>query len=322
LGGSRHEAKLRAVIEHYTDVPVVGAIARDSDMEILERHLGLIPSNEQQDAARQIVRIGRSIEAQVDLDKFLAIAAGSSVPPTPAEAPSAIAPLDQPLRIAVARDEAFGFYYPGDLQAMADAGAELVAVDTLRDTVLPAVDGMFIGGGFPESRMQKLQANASLRVALRQAIEDGLPVYAECGGLMYLSRSLSWKGRRCEMVGSIPADTVMHERPQGRGYVRLAPTASHPWGIGSDEAVEICAHEFHYSALEGLGAGDGFAFQVMRGTGIDGTHDGFVYRNLLACYTHQRTTRGNRWTEDFLRFVAACKSRRHPTDNTPSTQRG
>jgi cobyrinic acid a,c-diamide synthase len=322
LGGSRHEAKLRAVIEHYTDVPVIGAVARDSDMEILERHLGLIPSNEQQDAAQQIVRIGRSIEAQVDLDMLLAIAADSSVPPAPAEPPGAIAPLDQPLRIAVARDEAFGFYYPGDLQAMAAAGAELIAVDTLRDTTLPAVDGLFIGGGFPESCMQKLQANVSLRGAIRQAIEDGLPVYAECGGLMYLSRSLSWKGSRCEMVGSIPADTVMHERPQGRGYVRLAPTAYHPWGISTGEAVEICAHEFHYSALDGLEAGDGFAFQVMRGTGIDGAHDGFVYKNLLACYTHQRTTRGNRWTEDFLRFVSACKSRRRPPDNIPSTQRG
>ncbi len=322
LGGSRHEAKLRAVIEHYTDVPVVGAVARDSDMEILERHLGLIPSNEQQGAAQQIVRIGRSIEAQVDLDMFLAIAADSSVPPAPAEPPGAIAPLDQPLRIAVARDEAFGFYYPGDLEAMAAAGAELIAVDTLRDTTLPAVDGLFIGGGFPESCMQKLQANVSLRGAIRQAIEDGLPVYAECGGLMYLSRSLSWKGSRCEMVGSIPADTIMHERPQGRGYVRLTPTASHPWGISTGEAVEICAHEFHYSALDGLEAGDGFAFQVMRGTGIDGAHDGFVYKNLLACYTHQRTTRGNRWTEDFLRFVSACKSRRRPPDNTPSTPRG
>jgi cobyrinic acid a,c-diamide synthase len=322
LGGSRHEAKLRAVIEHYTDVPVIGAVARDSDMEILERHLGLIPSNEQQDAAQQIVRIGRSIEAQVDLDMLLAIAADSSVPPAPAEPPGAIAPLDQPLRIAVARDEAFGFYYPGDLEAMTAAGAELIAVDTLRDTTLPAVDGLFIGGGFPESCMQKLQANVSLRGAIRQAIEDGLPVYAECGGLMYLSRSLSWKGSRCEMVGSIPADTVMHERPQGRGYVRLAPTAYHPWGISTGEAVEICAHEFHYSALDGLEAGDGFAFQVMRGTGIDGAHDGFVYKNLLACYTHQRTTRGNRWTEDFLRFVSACKSRRRPPDNIPSTQRG
>jgi cobyrinic acid a,c-diamide synthase len=315
LGGSRHEAKLRSVIEHYTDVPVVGAVARNTDMEILERHLGLIPSNEQKDAAQQIVRIGHSIEAQVDLDMLLSIAAESSVPPAPAEPPSAIAPLDQPLRIAVARDEAFGFYYPDDLQAMADAGAELIAVDTLRDTTLPAVDGLFIGGGFPESCMQKLQANASLRGTIRQAIEDGLPVYAECGGLMYLSRSLSWKGSRCEMVGSIPADTVMHERPQGRGYVRLTPTASHPWGIGTGEAVELCAHEFHYSALDGLKTGNGFAFQVVRGSGIDGVHDGFVYKNLLACYTHQRTTRGNRWTEDFLRFVSTCKSRRRPTDN-------
>jgi cobyrinic acid a,c-diamide synthase len=322
LGGSRHESKLRAVIEHYTDVAVVGAVGRSSDMEILERHLGLVPSNEQSDAEAQIAHIGGKIEMQVDLDRLVAIAATSPVPATPAAAPCRIAPLDQPLRIGIARDEAFGFYYPGDLQAMTDAGAELVPIDTLRDATLPALDGLFIGGGFPESRMRQLQDNAPLRSAIHAAIEAGLPVYAECGGLMYLSRSLSWRGERCDMVGSIPADTVMHSRPQGRGYVRLAPTAAHPWAGMTGAAVEICAHEFHYSALENLPAEDGYAFRVLRGAGIDGVHDGFVYKNLLACYTHQRTTWSNRWSEHFLRFVSDCKLRRRSTGDRQSTQQG
>ena len=320
LGGSRHEAKLRAVIEHYTDVAVIGAVGRSSDMEILERHLGLIPSNEQKDAEQQIARIGRHIETQVDLDRLIAIAATSPVPPAPQTAPCTIAPLDQPLRIGIARDEAFGFYYPDDLQAISGAGAELVPVDTLRDATLPVIDGLFIGGGFPESRMQQLQDNVSLRTAIRDAIDAGLPVYAECGGLMYLSRSLSWQGRRCDMVGSIPGDTVMHSRPQGRGYVRLAPTAAHPWGDAARGATEICAHEFHYSALENLQAAGEYAFRVMRGAGIDGAHDGIVYKNLLACYTHQRTTWSNRWCEHFLRFVSDRKLGRHSTDNRQSKQ--
>jgi cobyrinic acid a,c-diamide synthase len=319
LGGNRHESKLRAVIEHYTDVAVIGAVARSGDMEILERHLGLIPSNEQDDAEEQIARIGRNIEMQVDLDRLVSIGATSRVPEAPETAPCSIAPLDQPLRIGIARDEAFGFYYPGDLQAMTGAGAELVLIDTLRDTNLPAIDALFIGGGFPESCMQQLQDNVSLRTAIRAAIEGGLPVYAECGGLMYLSRSITWQGKCCDMVGSIPADTVMHSRPQGRGYVRLAPTAAHPW---AGSAAEICAHEFHYSALENLPAEHAYAFRVMRGAGLDGAHDGFVYRNLLACYTHQRNTWSNRWCEHFLRFVSDCKSRRHSPASRQSTQQG
>jgi len=309
LGGSRHESKLRAVIEHYTDIPVLGAVARHADMEILERHLGLIPSNEEDAAEAHIRAIGEAIGRQVDLDALTRLAASCPLPETPAASPFAIRPLDAPVRLGIARDEAFGFYYPGDLDAMAQAGAELVFIDTLRDHELPPLDGLFIGGGFPETRMQDLEANAGLRAAIHQAIENDLPVYAECGGLMYLSRSLSWNDRRCDMVGAIPADTVMHARPQGRGYVRLAETGQPLWPFTGDPAVEIAAHEFHYSALENLQSPADWEYRVLRGTGVDGQHDGYRYRNLLACYTHQRSTSKNRWTERFLHFIQACKTR-------------
>jgi cobyrinic acid a,c-diamide synthase len=323
LGGSRHESKLRAVIEHYTDVAVIGAVARNPDMQILERHLGLIPSNEQEDAEHHVERIGRHIADQVDLERLVDIASLSTVPAAPPNSPFAITPLERPLRIGIARDEAFGFYYPGDLEAMTDAGAELVAIDTLRDTELPNIDGLFIGGGFPESSMQQLQDNQPLRQAIHAAIEAGLPVYAECGGLMYLTRGLNWQGKHCTMVGSIPAETVMHDRPQGRGYVRLKALTTHPWGLESSHSAVICAHEFHYSALTDLEDADNLAFQVLRGAGIDGKHDGYIYRNLLACYSHQRTTRSNRWTEDFLRFVADCRSWQDALSaNRQSTQQG
>jgi cobyrinic acid a,c-diamide synthase len=298
LGGRRHESKLRAVIEHYTDVPVIGAVHRDPALQIQERHLGLIPSNEAQAVARQIQTMAQAVAEQVDLDKLLAIADTAPLPAYEALAPATIPTPD--LRIGIARDAAFGFYYPGDLEAFRQAGAELVAIDTLADTQLPEVDGLFIGGGFPETQMQALEANVGLRTAIRQAIEDGLPVYAECGGLMYLTRSLNWQGRRCEMVGAIPADTVMHTRPQGRGYVRLAETAHMPWG---GDHGEIHAHEFHYSALENLGGDLHYAYEVKRGTGIDGHRDGLVYRNVLACYAHLRHVDGNPWVPRFVDFV-------------------
>jgi cobyrinic acid a,c-diamide synthase len=308
LGGSRHEAKLRAVIEHYTEVPVLGAVAHKSNLEIRERHLGLIPSNEQGSADLHIQQIGAALGAQVDLEALISLAGSAAALPAPAASPFAIAPLAKPLRIGIARDEAFGFYYPGDLQAMQDAGASLVWIDMIRDRGLPEIDALFIGGGFPESRMQELHNNQRMRDSVRAAIDAGLPSYAECGGLMYLARSLSWHGEHCEMVGALAGDAVMHRRPQGRGYVRLRQTSALPWHGETDEPAEIGAHEFHYSALENLEPPSRYAFEVLRGVGIDGQHDGYVYRNLVACYTHQRNTRQNPWVEHFLRFVASCKT--------------
>jgi cobyrinic acid a,c-diamide synthase len=208
-----------------------------------------------------------------------------------------------PIKIGIARDAAFAFYYPADLDALRQHGAELVPFDTLKDPRLPTVDALLIGGGFPEVHMQALEANHGLRADIRQAIESGLPVYAECGGLMYLSRSLRWHDRRCEMVGAIPGDTVMHDRPQGRGYVILRETGKSPWPRISAAAVEIRAHEFHYSSLENIPDNLEYAYEVTRGAGIDGHHDGIVLHNVLACYTHMRDVGGNHWTARFIEFV-------------------
>ncbi len=298
LGGSRHEAKLRAVIEHYTDVPVLGAVAHDARLAMPERHLGLKPAGEFDDAAAQVRTLGDLIGAQVDLDRLLALAG-----PASRRAPAAVVrSARRPVRIAIARDKAFAFYYPDDLAALEAAGAQLVPFDTLHDTQLPAVDGLFIGGGFPEMFMPELQANVALRTALRDAITTGLPVYAECGGLMYLARSIRWNGASAAMVGAIPADVVMHDRPVGRGYMHLQETAAHPW-LAAGDARTLRGHEFHYSSLENLAPEIEFAYRVTRGHGIDGQRDGIVCRNLLASYAHQRSVGGNRWPERFVAFV-------------------
>lgn len=304
LGGSRHESKLRAVIEHYTDVPVLGAVQREPGMQILERHLGLIPSNEAGAASAQIGQIAQRVAEQVDLDQLLALTQGRQKLELALPAP---APAAGRLRIGILRDAAFGFYYEDDLQALVDGGAELVPIDALQDRHLPAVDGLIIGGGFPESFMAELEANASLRGEIKQAIDNGLPAYAECGGLMYLARSLSWQGRTHAMAGVIPGDVVMHERPVGRGYVRLKETGASPWQSGAPED-DIHAHEFHYSSIENLPDGLNYAYEVLRGHGIDGKHDGLVYRNLLASYTHLRSTRRFSWVRRFLALVEKCKS--------------
>jgi len=165
---------------------------------------------------------------------------------------------------------------------------------------------MFIGGGFPETQMDALAANAALRRELHDAIEAGMPAYAECGGLMYLARAILWHGRRAEMVGVIPADIVVHRRPVGRGYVHLRETGRGPWP--GPAAKRIHAHEFHYSSVEDLPPGTEFAYDVERGHGIDGRHDGIVHKNLLASYAHLRDVAGNRWASRFTEFV---RSRTH-----------
>ncbi|WP_324779481.1 cobyrinate a,c-diamide synthase [Thiobacillus sedimenti] len=303
LGGSRHESKLRAVIEHYTDVEVLGAVQHDAGMQITERHLGLVPANEQDAARVRIQRVGERVAAQVDLDRVVAIADSAPdfpMPQAPLQATSA-----ERLRIGIAQDPAFGFYYSEDLDTLRGAGVELVAIDTLRDRVLPDVDGLLIGGGFPEMFMNELEANATLRGQIRDAIDAGLPTYAECGGLMYLSRELSWQGRTCRMVGAVPGNTVMHDRPVGRGYARLQPTGADHW----QETAEIPAHEFHYSSLENLPADAIFAYEVTRGHGIDGRHDGYQHRNLLAGYVHRRGSGPRGWIGPFLNQVRTHKAR-------------
>ena len=303
VGGARHEAKLRESVEHYTDIPVLGAVRRNSALVIDERHLGLIPENEESAAGRLIATIAAAVGEQVDLDRLLTVARDATPLPEchPEPAPP---PAGERIRIAIARDRAFGFYYPDDLEALEAAGAELLPFDALADSRLPDCDGLFIGGGFPETQMEALSANAALRAHIREAIEAGLPTYAECGGLMYLARSLRWKDRSAEMVGVIPGDAVMCDRPQGRGYIHLAETEDFPWpAAGSRPPADIPAHEFHYSRLENLPPAGRFAYRVLRGSGIDGRHDGFRHRNLLACYAHLRNTGSYPWARRFLAFV-------------------
>ncbi|MDP1649083.1 MAG: cobyrinate a,c-diamide synthase [Rubrivivax sp.] len=321
VGGARHEAKLRAVIEHYTDLPVLGAVAEDERLALTERHLGLMPCAEVDDAQARAQAIGRIIGAQVDLGRVRELAASAGPLPIAAThastpAPAGPAARRPDLRVGIARDRAFGFYYPDDLAALEAAGAELVTIDTLHDARLPALDGLFIGGGFPEACMAELQANTALRGALREAIVAGLPTYAECGGLMYLSRSITWQGRTARMVGAIPGDAVMHARPVGRGYVQLQETAAMPWDDGGTGALR--GHEFHHSSLENLDPGVAFAYRVQRGHGIDGQNDGVLVHKLLASYAHLRSAAGSRWAPRFVAYVREQRERRLAATASPA----
>lgn len=307
--GPRHESKLIRAVEHYTDIPVLGAVRRHKDFSVDERHLGLIPHNEHPTAHSHIEKVAKIVADQVDLDRIKAIADTA-----PSFASAATAPKANPradVRIAVAKDAAFGFYYEDDLQALRKAGAQIVYFNALHDVYLPTCDALFLGGGFPETQMEDLNANKTLRRRLKAAIEAGLPVYAECGGLMYLSQSITWQGKTCDMVGVIKAEAHMNATPQGRGYTQLVPTASHPWpGFQLAQNAPIAAHEFHYASLENIDPSLTYAYDVKRGHGVDGRRDGIVVHNVVANFTHLRDTRTCPWAQAFTAFVRTLKSER------------
>lgn len=302
VAGARHESKLRQAVETFTDLKVLGAVARQSGLEIGERHLGLTTPAETGTQDALIDRFANAVREGVDLDALIGLARAAPNWPTADREERTVPPAN--VRIGIARDTAFGFYYPDDLEAFAQAGAELVPVDLIRDTRLPPLDGLFLGGGFPECRMQALADNVSMRAEIAAAVRNGLPTYAECGGLMYLCRNLRWGAQSAAMAGVIAADAVMHDRPQGRGHVVMAPTSEHPWLAGHDP---IRAHEFHYAALEAVAPGHVFGLDVQRGHGVDGRHDAIVLGNLVAGFTHMRQTAALDWVARFVAFVRAKK---------------
>ncbi len=311
VGGSRHEGKLQNVIEHYTDVAVIGAVYRNEQLHLPERHLGLKPGNEYSEVEQKIRDIGKIIASQIDMENILTIANSAEELAkltveklTAQESNKTAINHSKTIRVAIARDSAFNFYYQNDLDAFNECGAQLIEFDSLKDPALPDdIDALFIGGGFPETQMSKLASNIELKRDIKNKIENGLPVYAECGGLMYLSRSIEWRGKKEEMLGIIPGDITMHDKPQGRGYVRMEKTPAFPWPQQASDNSIIMAHEFHYSSLKNPGEVGDYALKVLRGTGIDGKFDGIVYKNMFACYTHQRNTRSNPWVRHFTDFV-------------------
>ena len=300
---SGHKRKLVAAIERYCDIPVLGSIPSDNSLAISEQHLGLRPYRATKDATSIIEDVRDSIRTYVDVDEILAIARKSkaqrmSIPSDPQRK----TPLVQ---IGVMLDKAFNFYYPENLEALRQAGANLVFIDSLQDQRLPHVDGIYIGGGFPELFPKELEANRGLRQDVAQAIEDGLPVYAECAGLMYLCRGIRWHGEWYEMVGVIPSEVEICPQSQGHGYVVAEVTRENPWlPLG----LTVRGHQFHHSHLSNPDALE-FAYHMKRRREHDPEVDGIVYKNLFAAYTHLHAFSVPQWAEAFVSL--ALRERKH-----------
>jgi cobyrinic acid a,c-diamide synthase len=273
VAGSRHEDMLRTTIERYCGVPVVGAIPKLKGDDFPERHMGLVTALEHPEAREAIFARIQVVERYLDLEKVLAIA--DQAPPLtwePVHPRKTASKAYRQLTIGIIKDSAFQFYYPENLEALERRGASLVTISALHDTFLPEVDGLYIGGGFPETHAEQLAANDRFRKELRSAIEAGLPVYAECGGLMYLGRSLLIKGNIHPMVQALPIDFQLEKKPQGHGYTELEVVNTNPfYPVGTT----LKGHEFHYSRVTRFDLRpESLAFAMRRGSGIVDRSDG------------------------------------------------
>jgi cobyrinic acid a,c-diamide synthase len=281
VGSEGHFQLVKKAIEQECRVPVIGYLKREPDIEIPERHLGLIPSMERGELDSFFDKLGTLISRTVDIEKLLELAVAE--PLKSYRKPSIFEKQRDPLvKIAVAKDSAFNFYYPENLEIMEAKGIEIVYFSPLGDEELPDdVDGLYIGGGFPEEFAQDLACNLKAKQSVKQAIESGLPTLAECGGFMYLTEFIeSTDGKKYEMAGVIPGNVHMQTKLAALGYREIT-------GQNANFILkEMCArgHEFHYSNFHTLEEDIPYAYETKGMRGIN--KEGYLLHNLVAGYTH------------------------------------
>jgi len=301
----RQAEKQRRAIEHYCDIPVLGAIPADRSLTIPERHLGLTTVAETGKAGEFIRNAAATVAACCNMEAISALFFSAPyMAPRLACCPKQRT-ANSKARIGVFRDAAFSFYYPDNLEALEQQGAELVFIDSLAASRLPEVDALYIGGGFPESFFSELSRNSSLQQGVRSAADAGMPIYAECGGLIYLSRSASYRGKSFPMAGVLPFDIGFTERPAAHGYLDLESTADSVW-FTKGELVK--AHEFHYSSTTAIAGNPDWQFAVRRGNGITGSTDGVIRQNIFASYAHLHSVSSPGWAPAFVSAAAAYRT--------------
>ncbi len=315
----RHEVRMRTAIEDYCHIPVIGAIPRDERLTIPDRHLGLIPRAEEDALLSAISTCQQAVEKYMNLGMVLRMAQlASPLPVFINSCNSQLNELDSHPKIGIMRDKAFTFYYPENLEALEDAGAELTFINALNDVNLPPLDALYIGGGFPEIFMDELSANVSLRESVRHAIENGLPIYAECGGMMYLSRRIVWGERSAEMVGVLPCEIEMTDRPQGHGYVAAQVDEQNPF---FSKGATLRGHEFHNSRLVSVTVNENekqplrTAYKILRGKGLGNGRDGIMVHNVLASYTHLHAGGSVEWAKSLVKRARLYCESRQPVGN-------
>lgn len=302
VGTARQEAIIRESVGVETGIPVLGAIPRLAIGHLPSRHLGLVTPAEHPDVAGTLEALGEAVARHVDVDALLDAArmADDLGPAGDTGVPKA---RKVRARVGVLKDRAFSFYYPENFSALEDAGAVLTFISPVSDSELPAIDALYAGGGFPEEHAAALSDNVAFREALRKSIDEGLPVWAECGGLMYLAGALKARGRSYPMVGALPVTVEQTARPQGHGYVQARVDGRNPF---LPEQTAVRGHEFHYSRLLGDVAGLETVLALSKGVGVGGGRDGIRSRRVLASYTHLHALGMPGWADGLVRASGGC----------------
>lgn len=312
VAGARHEKVVTQSIEQGTGLPVLGVLPRFR-LEMPERHMGLVPCQEHPQVAGSLEKLTDLAAGRLDFSRLEQTA--RTAPDLPDDLVASLGrPTPKPERIsgpapriAVIRDSAFQFYYPENIEALEQTGAEVVFVEALTADRLPEVDGLYIGGGFPETHCRELAANEPFRNSVRAAAESGLPIYAECGGLMFLGARLTCTGRVWPMAGVLPIEVEVCQKPQGHGYVRAVVDRPNPfYPVGT----ELKGHEFHYSRVTNLSGHEKFlTMEMVKGVGVVAKRDGLVYKNTLAAYTHIHAGGTPIWSQSLV--AKAAERARH-----------
>jgi len=304
IGSSRHQSIIRQAVEEYTDIKVLGAMPRLRKDIFPQRHIGITPCPEFAGAEQAVKELSQLINQHIDLEAVLCQAKELTLP-QPSQNLQHQRETAEPVTIGILKDAAFQFYYPENLRALELCGAHLHEIDALSTEVLPDLDGLYIGGGFPENSVQALSNNVTFRRSLKERIEQGLPVYAECGGLLYLGRAMEVNGVSHPLADIFPVSFRMEKRPQAHGYTSLTATDTNPvYPAGT----KIRGHEFRYSkVVDWHGKATELAFAMERGVGFAEGGDGLVYKNCLALYTHIHALSTPEWAPLFVSLVRRVK---------------
>ncbi len=302
ISGPRHERVIRGAIEEYTDLKVVGVMRSQPDSLIPERHLGLLPWQEHDLVEETIERIASSLAEGVDLDGVLEVAAGAEKIEVeslkdPYEVDEGVRQEVQGMRIGVFWDRAFQFYYPENIEILKRYGLQLHLIDAIEGGGIPELDILYIGGGFPETNALRLSENRRFITDLKQKASRGLPIYAECGGLMYLGEEIRYRGRAYEMAGILPVSFQMQDRPVAHGYTVVEvfkDSSFYP------EGTLLKGHEFHYSRVIKYDRSMRFVFRMRKGVGVVEGLDGILQDNVFATYTHLHHFGAPEWIRGIL----------------------
>lgn len=277
IGSKKHEILCKQALEKLR-LPIVGTIYKNSDLDLQSRHLGLIPTTKDPLIQKKIKNNAKKISDSLDIEKIIEIIQK----PIPLKSFPSTSSKIQRTTIAVALDSSFNFYYQDNLEALRHEGAKLKFFSPISDRNPPQTDGIYLGGGFPEILGPSLEKNESMRKKIKQLSEQNYPIYAECGGLMYLTKSIDYGENKNKMVGIYDAETVMTKKMKlnyTKGTIFSKNILSHKKQI-------IHGHEFHYSKLESISADSKFAYELKIGDGIKNHLDGMMEYNTLASYGH------------------------------------